>query len=115
MKTFLRWLGIALLFLGTVFMYLNGMVVASFRGDQIVAVYALQWGAIALVLLLIAAVVARAKSRPMRPWFVSFAGLASALLLATIVSWHIIDSRECPAYPERPGGCFNPQLQELEK
>ncbi len=108
-------LGIVLLFLGTVFMYLNGVVVASFRGDQIVAVYALQGGAIALASLLIATVVARAKSRPMRPWLVSFAGLATALLLATIVSWHIIDSRECPAYPERPGGCFNPQLQELEK
>jgi drug/metabolite transporter (DMT)-like permease len=115
MKTFLQWLGIVLLFLGTVYMYLDGVVVASFRGDQIVAVYALQGGAIALVSLLIAAVVARAKSKPMRPWLVSFAGLATAVLVATIVSWHIIDSRECPAYPERPGGCFNPQLRELEK
>jgi ABC-type uncharacterized transport system permease subunit len=115
MKTFLRWLAIVMLFLGTAFMYLNGVVVGSFRGDQIVAVYALQWGAIALVSLLIAAVFARARSRPMRPWLVSFAGLATALLVATIVSWHIIDSRECPAYPETPGGCFNPQLRELEK
>ncbi|HEV2068394.1 MAG TPA: hypothetical protein VGR26_01220 [Acidimicrobiales bacterium] len=115
MKTFLGWLGVVLLFLGTAFMYLTGLVVASFRGDQLVAVYALQWGAIVLGLLLVVAVVARAKRKPMQPWLVAFAGLTTALLLATIVSWHIVDRRECPAYPETPGGCFNPQLRELEK
>ena len=115
MKTFLGWLGAVLLFLSTAFMYLTGLVVASFRGDQLVAVYALQWGAIVLALLLFAAVVARVKQKPMRAWLVAFAGLTAALLLATIVSWHIVDRRECPAYPETPGGCFNPQLRELEK
>ena len=70
MKTFLGWLGAVLLFLGTAFMYLTGLVVASFRGDQLVAVYALQWGAIVLGLLLVVAVVARAKRNPMRPWLV---------------------------------------------
>ncbi len=114
MKTVLGWLGAGLLFLDTAFMYLSGVVVASFRGDQLVAVYPLQWGAIVLALLLIAAVVARTKRKPVRSWLVAFAGLTVALLLATIVSWHIIDRRECPAYPETPGGCFNPQLRELE-
>jgi hypothetical protein len=111
MSTILRCLGIVLLFLGTVFMYLNGVVVASFRGDQVVAVLALQWGALLLLALLIAAVVAGAKHKPMRPWLLSFAGLATVLLLTTIVSWHVVDDRECPAYPEEPGGCFNPQLR----
>jgi ABC-type uncharacterized transport system permease subunit len=85
-KTFLGWLGVVLQFVGTVFMYLIGVVVASFRGDQLVAVFALQWGAIVLALLLIAAVVARAKRKPMQPWLVAFAGLTTVVLLATIVS-----------------------------
>lgn len=111
MKAFLRSLGLSLLFLATFFLYVQGVVVASFRGDQIVAVYAMQWGSIVLVALLIAAVVAGAKHKPMRPWLLGYAGLASALLLATVISWHIIDDRECPARPATPGGCFNPQLQ----
>ena len=111
MKAVLRCLGLVLLFLITAYMYVTGVVIASFRGDQIVAVYAFQLGAIVLLGLLIAAVVAGAKHKPMRPWLLSYAGLASALILATIISWHIIDDRECPARPATPGGCFNPQLQ----
>lgn len=42
MKTLLRSVGLVLLFLATLFMFMNGVVVASFRGDQIVAVFALQ-------------------------------------------------------------------------
>lgn len=111
MKAFLLSLGLVLLFLATFFFYAQGVVVASFRGDQIVAVYAMQWGSFVLVALLIAAGVARSKHKPMRPWLLGYAGLASALLLATVISWHIIDDRECPARPATPGGCFNPQLQ----
>ena len=115
MKAFLRSVGLVLLFLATLFMFMNGVVVASFRGDQIVAVFALQWGALVLMALLIASVVACARRKPMRPWLLSYAGLAFALLLATVVSWHIVDDRECPAYPAEPGGCFNPQLRQLDR
>ncbi len=101
-----------LLFLGAAYMYVLGLVVASFRGDQIIAAYAFQFGPFVLVALLIAAVVAAAKHKSMRPWLLSYAGLAAALLLASIISWHIVDDRECPAYPETPGGCFNPQLRQ---
>jgi MFS-type transporter involved in bile tolerance (Atg22 family) len=112
----LRTLGIVVLFLGTFFIYVNGVVVASFRGDQIVAVYALQWGALVLVALLIGAVVAAARHSSMRPWLISYFGLLTILLVVTIVSWHIIDDRDCPPFnPDRLGTCFNPQIPPVEK
>jgi hypothetical protein len=40
-----------------------------------------------------------------------FAALTIAIMLATVVSWHIVGDRECPAYPTTPDGCFNPQLR----
>ncbi len=43
-----------LLFLGAAYMYVLGLVVASFRGDQIIAAYAFQFGPFVLVALLIA-------------------------------------------------------------
>ncbi len=105
-----------MLFLGTFFMYVNGVVVASFRGDQIVAVYAFQWGAFVLVALLIAAVVAAATHRSMRPWLISYLGLVTILILVTTISWHIVDDRDCPPFdPDRLGTCFNPQLTPAEK
>jgi hypothetical protein len=107
----LRFVGIALLVVVTVFAFLDGVVVASFRGDQIVAAYALQLGSVVLLGILIGAVVAHFRHRSMRPWMLCFAALAAAVVLTTVVSWHIVDDRECPAYPTTPDGCFNPQLR----
>lgn len=111
MKPVLRFVGIALLFVATVLAYLDGVIVASFRGDQIVAAYALQFGSIVLFGILIGAVVAHFRHRSMRPWMLCFAALTAGIMLASVVSWHIIDDRECPAYATTPGGCFNPQLR----
>jgi chromate transport protein ChrA len=111
MNSVLRFVGIALLVVATVWAFLTGVIVASFRGDQIVAVYALQLGSVVLLGILIGAVVSRLRHRSMRPWMLGFAALTVAIMLATVVSWHIIDDRECPAYPTTPDGCFNPQLR----
>lgn len=111
MNPVLRFVGIALLVLGTVFAFLNSVIIASFRGDQIVAAYALQLGSVVLFGTLIGAVVAHLRERSMRPWMLCFAALTAAIMLTTVVSWHIVDDRECPAYPTKPGGCFNPQLR----
>lgn len=111
MSSALRFLGIALLVVLTVFAFLNSVIVASFRGDQVVAAYALQLGSIVLLGILIGAVVAHFRQRSMRPWMLCFAALAVAIMLATVVSWHIVDDRKCPAYPTTPDGCFNPQLR----
>jgi MFS-type transporter involved in bile tolerance (Atg22 family) len=70
------------------------LVVASFRGDQLVAVYALQWRALVLVVLLIGAVVAAARHSSMCPWLISYFGLLTILIVVTIISWHIIDARD---------------------
>lgn len=111
MSSVRRFVGIALLMVATAFAFLNGVITASFRGDQIVAVYALQLGSVVLFGILIGAVVAHVRHMPMRPWLLCFAALAAAIMLTTVVSWHIVDHRECPAYPTTPGGCFNPQLR----
>ena len=111
MNSVLRFVGIGLLVVATVVAFLEGVVVASFRGDQIVAAYALQLGSVVLLGILVGAVVAHFRHRPMRPWMMGFAALSAAIMLATVVSWHIIDDRECPAYPTTPDGCFNPQLR----
>ena len=111
MNSVLRLMAIALLVVATAFAFLNGVVVASFRGDQIVAAYALQLGSVALLGILVGAVVAHFRHRSMRPWMLCFAALTTAIMLATVVSWHIVDDRECPAYPATPDGCFNPQLR----
>ena len=111
MNSTLRFVGIAILVIVTVFAFLNSVVISSFRGDQIVAVYALQLGSIALLGLLIGAIVAHRRHRSMRPWMLCFSALAAAIMLVTVVSWHIVDDRECPAYPTTPDGCFNPQLR----
>lgn len=95
----------------TVFSYLDGVIVSSFRGDQIVAAYAQQLGSVVLLGILIGAMVAHFRQRSMRPWMLCYAALAVAVLLVTVVSWHIVDDRECPAYPTTPTGCFNPQLR----
>ena len=108
MNSVLRPVGIALLVVATAFTFLNGVIVASFRGDQIVAAYALQHGSVVLLGILIGAVVAQLRHRSMRPWMLCFAALTAAIMLATVVSWHIIDDR---AYPTTPDGCFNPQLR----
>lgn len=75
MKALLQSLGMLLLFLDTAYMYVLGLVVASFRGDQIVAAYTFQFGPFVLVALLIAAVVAAASTSrcghgwcPMQDW-----------------------------------------------
>lgn len=111
MNSKLRLVGIAVLVIVAVFAFLNSVIIASFRGDQIVAVYVLQLGSIVLLGLLIGAIVAHSKQRSMRPWMLCFFALAAAIMLVTVVSWHIIDDRECPAYPTTPDGCFNPQLR----
>ena len=111
MSSVLRFVGIALLVVATAVAFLNGVVIASFRGDQIVAAYALQLGSVVLLGILIGAVVAHFRRRSMRPWMLCFAALTAAIMLATVVSWHIIDDRECPAYATTPDGCFNPQLR----
>jgi hypothetical protein len=111
MKSALRSVGIALLVVVTVFALLNSLVIASFRGDQIVAAYALQLGSIVLLGILIGAGVAHSRHRSIRRWMLCFAALSAAIMLVTVVSWHIVDDRECPAYPTNPGGCFNPQLR----
>ena len=111
MNSKLRLVGIAVLVVVTVFAFLNSVIIASFRGDQIVAVYALQLGSIVLLGLLIGAIVAHVRHRAMRPWMLCFSALAAAMMLVTVVSWHIVDDRECPAYPTTPDGCFNPQLR----
>lgn len=111
MNSVLRFVGIALLVVVTVFAFLSSVMVASFRGDQIVAAYALQLGSVVLLGILIGAVVAHVRHRAMRPWMLCYAALAAAIMLATVVSWHIIDDWECPAYPTTPDGCFNPQLR----
>lgn len=111
MNSVLKFVGIALLVVATVWAFLSGVIIASFRGDQIVAVYALQLGSVVLFGMLIGAVVSHLKHRSMRPWMLGFAALTVAIALATVVSWHIIDDRECPAYPKEPDGCFNPKLR----
>jgi ABC-type uncharacterized transport system permease subunit len=111
MKSVLRFVGIALLVVVTVFAFLDSVIVASFRGDQIVAAYALQLGSAVLLAILIGAVTAHFRDRSMRPWMLCYAVLAAAIMLVTVVSWHIIDDRECPAYPTTPEGCFNLQLR----
>ena len=111
MNSVLRFVGIALLVVATVWAFLTGVIVASFRGDQIVAAYALQLGSVVLLGILIGAVVSHLRHRSMRPWMLGFAALTVAIMLATVVSWHIVDDRECPAYPTTPDGCFNPQLR----
>ena len=80
-------------------------------GDQVVAIYALELGSVVLLGILIGAVAAHFRQRAMRPWMLCFAALSGVILLATVVSWHIVDDRECPAYPTTPDGCFNPQLR----
>lgn len=111
MKPVLRFVGIAFLVVATVVVYLEGVVIPSFRGDQIVAAYATQLGSVVLLGILIGAVVTHVRHRSMRPWILSYAALAAAIILASVVSWHVIDDRECPAYPTTPDGCFNPQLR----
>ena len=111
MSSVLRLGGIALLVVATVLAFLDGVIVASYRGDQVVAAYALQLGSIVLLGILTGAVVAHFRNRSMRPWMLCFAALAAAIVLASVISWHVIDDRECPAYPTTPGGCFNPQLR----
>ena len=44
MSSVLRFVGIAFLVVATAFGFLTGVITASFRGDQIVAAYALQLG-----------------------------------------------------------------------
>lgn len=111
MSSALRFVGIAFLVVAAAFAFLMGVITASFRGDQIVAAYALQLGGLVLLGILTGAVVAHYRHRSMRPWMLCFAALTAVIMLATVVSWHIIDDRECPAYPTTPGGCFNPQLR----
>jgi peptidoglycan/LPS O-acetylase OafA/YrhL len=111
MNSTLRFVGLAILVIVTVYAFLNSVIIAAFRGDQIVAVYALQLGSIVLFGLLIGAIVAHFRHRSMRLWMLCFSALAAAIMVVTVVSWHIVDDRECPAYPTTPDGCFNPQLR----
>jgi hypothetical protein len=41
----------------------------------------------------IGAVVAHFRHRSLRPWMLCFAALTAAIILATVVSWHIVDDR----------------------
>jgi len=111
MNSVLRFVGIALLVVATAVAYLFGVIIASFRGDQIVTVHALQLGSVVLLGILIGAVVGHFRHRSMRPWMLCFAALTVAIILASVVSWHIIDDRRCPAYATTSEGCFNPQLR----
>ncbi len=66
-------------------------VVASFRGDRLPTVIALQWGAPFLCGLVIAAMVAVGRTKPMRPWLLAYLPALASITVVSVITWHIID------------------------